>query len=261
MEGITKVFDKSGHTSFLATHDYDAARNNRELKLALSRRNDAVIAYPVAGAEDIYRQFGKAGVPPVLLEDFPQGSKEFHSVVWDAYSAARKAVEHLVANGRRRIAFIGFEWPMHHHNQRYQAYLDVLREAGQELRDDWIWHPPLDANGTTSIESALDGFFQLGRQHPDAIFVVNDGLALPTLAALEERGLRLPEDVALIGMSDLPMNRFPGVGLSSVREPLYEMGMAAARRVLRLMENSGLQPRAILISQAEISATRTTTGV
>jgi len=257
MQGITEVFDESGHTAFLATHDYNPERNHRELKLALSRRNDAVIAYPVAGSEELYRRYRKAGVPLVLLEDFPEGSTEFDAVVWDAYAAARRAVEHLIATGRRRIAFIGFDWPMHHHNQRYQAYLDAMNEAGLKVREDWIWNPPLDTNGSTSIDRALDRFFTGKKGCPDAIFAVNDGLALPTLAALEERGMRLPEDIALIGMSDLPMDRFPGIGLSSVREPLYEMGVAAARRVLQLIENPRLQPMVIEISQAEVASRRT----
>ena len=260
MEGVNEIFDKSGHTAFLATHDYDATRNERELLLALRRRNDAVIAYPVAGAEPIYRQLQNAGIPLVLFEDFPVACRDFHSVVWDAYSAARKAVEHLIAIGRRRIAFISFEWPMHHHRRRFRAYQDALREAGLPLDRRWNYQPPLDSYGIVELDRALDRFFEPGTEHPDAIFAVNDGLALPVLAYLEKKGIRLPDDVALVGLSDLPMNRFPGIGLSSVREPLCEMGKAAARKALALIQNPRLPPESIVISDCELFARRTTIG-
>lgn len=260
MEGVNEIFDKSGHTAFLATHDYNATRNKRELLLALRRRNDAVIAYPVAGAEPLYRQLQNAGIPLVLFEDFPVGCREFHSVVWDSYAASRKAVEHLIATGHQRIAFIGFQWPMHHHMQRYQAYEDALREAGLPLDSRWIHQPQLDSDGKIELDPALDQFFEPGKEHPDAIFAVNDGLALPVLASLEKRGIRLPETVALIGLSDLPMNRFPGIGLSSVAEPLCEMGKEAARKALALIQNPGLSPESLVISDCELFARRTTIG-
>ena len=95
--------------------------------------------------------------------------------------------------------------------------------------------------------------------HPDSIFVLNDGLALPLLDGLCRRGISVPEDVALIGMGDLPLTGHSSMGLSTMREPVEEMG-EAAQTILKLIESPALGPIQRVISCVELKARRTTIG-
>jgi len=173
---------------------------------------------------------------------WPEELPEISSVVWDAGVAARVAVEHLVETGRERIGFVGADYPMRMHRARHKAYLDVVREAGLSFREEWVSITRIDCMVDQIIGDALERMFAPGREAPDAIFAINDGLALPLLEALDARGIRVPEDVAVIGLGDLSMTRHSGISLSTVREPCEEMGRQAAEVLVDLIADPGKAP-------------------
>ncbi len=257
MSGLLAVFDPGGFTPFVATHRFDPARQRKELMAALQRHDEGVICQPLPGQEECYREFQRSGVPLVFLGDEPAGLHEVSSVCWDAGAAARMAVEHLVANGRRRIGHIGFTYPLRFSQARVAAYQAVLQEAGLPLEDRWSNTLPASLGAPGIVAAALARSFAPGFAHPDALFVLNDHLALTALEALERRGLRVPDDVALIGMGDLPFTGQRGIGLSTVREPCEELGRGAAETILELVGAPMRAPINCLISCTELLARRT----
>jgi LacI family transcriptional regulator len=100
--------------------------------------------------------------------------------------------------------------------------------------------------------------FAPGCEHPDALFALNDALALSTLEVLYELGIRVPDDVALMGMGDLPFTAYAGVSLSTMKEPIEEMGREAAKLMLELIAHPGKGPVERLIPCLELKARRTT---
>jgi DNA-binding LacI/PurR family transcriptional regulator len=258
MDGVLEVLEAKGLTPFVATHRNDPQRQERELLAALSRRDDGVICQPIAGHTAIYERLRKAGIPVVFLGDYPADMPHVSRVAWDSGEAARVAVQHLIDTGRRRIAYLGMHYPLHMHIARFAAYEDAIRDAGLPLNPRWVVHASAQGTLDDTLDPALARFFAPGAEHPDAIFVINDGLALPMLERLAAAGIRVPQDVAVIGMGDVPMARHVGIGLSTVVEPVREMGVEAAQAMAALIGNPALAPIERIIVSNTLRARRTT---
>lgn len=152
------------------------------------------------------------------------------SIGVDNRSGVRELVTHLIErHGRRRIAFIA--GPNRESARRFEGYLEALRRAGlsapERLRVEGDYTPP---SGARAVEQLL----AVGGC--DAIVAGNDWMALGALEALEARGLRVPEDVAVIGFDDIEPARFVSPPLSTVRQHPRELGRRAVRRVLSLLQ-------------------------
>lgn len=258
MTGMQKALDATDYVPFVTTHGFDEARNRKELLSALYRRDEGIITFPMPGCDDIYRRIVQSGVPLVFLGDELPGLEDISSVVWDSEAAAEAAVRHLIETGRRRIAFLGVDYPGLGTLHRFKAYCRVLREHGLALHNDWIARPPANLNPEDIARLALDQFFSKKQPVPDAIFALNDGLALPALGQLEARGFPVPGDVAIIGMGNLPLSAHPAIGLSTLREPVEEMGQAAAILLLEMITGKAATPVRRALSSCEVFARRTT---
>ena len=159
------------------------------------------------------------------------------SVVVDDAVGMRKAVTHLIrAHGCKRVAFVRGPSANAEAERRYQVYQSVLQE--NEIHFD----PKLVAPGdfqAQSGEQAVDLFFdqhQLSVSSLDAIVAANDSMALGVLRALDRRGIRVPDQVALVGFDDVEDIRYTVPPLTSVRQPLYEQGKEAVRIVLAKLQ-------------------------
>lgn len=142
---------------------------------------------------------------------------------------ARRGVEHLVARGRQRIATITGPADMPASVDRELGWHDALAEAG--LTDHRL------ARGDFTEAGGIRAALSLVDDHPDldAIFVASDLMASGALLALEERGLQVPGDVALVGFDDSPYATRGRIGLTTVAQPAREMGVVMADTLLRLL--------------------------
>jgi DNA-binding LacI/PurR family transcriptional regulator len=166
----------------------------------------------------------------------------FLSASIDDIGSARLAVEHLIERGRRRIALIGgdtddpmaFTPPLH----RRDGYRDALRVAG--LPGD----PSLEQLGYFTVEGGREAARELLARpdRPDAIFAESDEMAYGALREVRDAGLRVPEDVAVIGFDDQPLSAV--LELSTIRQPVAEQALDVTSRLLTLLAEDGdPQPR------------------
>ncbi len=257
IHGMSGVFGAKDYTPFVAIHDFDRERARRELLSCLRRRDEGVIIQPVPGLTDLYERIQEVGIPLIFLGDQPADMEEANVVAWDSVPDARLAVEHLIEVGRRRIAFLGYDYSMPINQGRFEEYLKILEERDLPRKDHWISIPPIEWPEERIINVSLDRFFD-GQDPPDAIFALNDGLAVPLLDLLERRGIRVPEDVAVVGMGDTPLAGHTSIGLSTVVEPLEEMGREAAELMMNLIENPDQAPVRRLIPGGELKVRRST---
>lgn len=258
MDGMMEAFRPSGYTPFVAIHRFDAELAHQEFLACLRRRDEGIICQPMPGEQELFTSIQNSGVPLIFLGDRPEDMPNVSFVGWDSSAAARLAVEHLVEIGRKRIAFIGVDYPMEMTRGRFAAYRDVLAESSLAYNEDWVANAPIDWHVDQILDWSLNKFFAPGGQHPDAIFALNDGIALILLEALDARGIRVPEDVAVIGMGDLPMTGHRGIGLSTVREPITVMGREAAELMIKMIAQPTMKPVQHLIPGQEIKVRRTT---
>ena len=260
VDGMLQVFDDSPCSPFVAIHRFKPERFRKEALAAVQRRDDALICYPVPGMNDVYEQVAAMGIPLVFIFDRPADFEHASWVIWDAASAARNAVRHLVQQGYRRIGFLGMDFPMKMSQARYEAYREVLTEAKLPLNPKWVSMPPSTNRLRDIVESGLDAIFAGAGPHPDALFVLNDGTALPALDSLRRRGIRVPQDVAVVSMGDVPLSKHSAIGLSTMHEPLVEMGRGAAEVALKLIAKPGRPPIHRTIACDELHARQTTLG-
>ena len=258
MLGMEEVLAGSGYTPFVGLHRWKVKRAREELFSCLQRRDVGVICQPFTVERDVYAPVLDGDIPFVFLADRPEGIPEASFVGWDAGPAARVAVEHLIDTGRRRIGFIGMDYPMEMSRARHEAYVDVLREAGLPFREDWNGLIPMQWGVGDALVQTVNDMFAPGQEHPDALFALNDAIALPLLQRFDQLGIRVPDDVAVIGMGDLDASHRWPASLSTVREPLEEMGKAAAAVVLELTANPRKAPIHRLIPGQDLKARKTT---
>jgi len=243
MQGMQKVFEQTDLIPFVTTHSFDEARNKRELLSFLERRDDGLITLPTMGCTDLYREIAKRPLPVVFLGDeISELTPLISSVMWEPQEAIRAAVSHLANSGRQRIAFLGMDYPGLGTLHRFKAFREALHRQGLVAKRHLTSSPPATGTAAEIVNASLDQFFSIKSDCPDAIFALNDGLALTALEDLGRRGLRVPEDVALVGMGNLPATQLSAVGISTIPEPVLRMAEMAAELLLELIKGLAKSP-------------------
>jgi len=161
---------------------------------------------------------------PVVTTGYGAGSKRVTAFTIANASGARKAAEYLVRRGCRRFAMITGPDRDLDALERSEGFLGGLRKSGfpagecRELRGDW------------SYESGYEVMTRLlaGRPRVDGVFAQNDPTAIGAIRAIHEAGLRVPDDVAVIGFDDIPLARYVEPALTTLRNPAFELGRASA---------------------------------
>ncbi len=153
-------------------------------------------------------------------------------VGWDNFGAARTAVRHLIGLGHRRIGCINYgQASFLSVTARCNGYRSALEEAGIEYDDSLVcWANFSHESGYASAAELLER-----TEAPTAIFAGNDTVAIGAVAALRERGLRIPEDVALASIDDIPSARFMSPALTTVRVPARDFGRVAGEMLIKLV--------------------------
>jgi DNA-binding LacI/PurR family transcriptional regulator len=142
------------------------------------------------------------------------------------------ATEHLLSLGHERIAVIAGQQRKMCSSARVAGYRSALASAGVRHRPEYVRHAGFDE--AVAHRRMLD-LLDL-REPPTAVFVCSDRMALGVYGALAERGLRVPDDISVVGFDDLPESRWATPALTTVRQPLAEMAATALHLLVRMME-------------------------
>jgi DNA-binding LacI/PurR family transcriptional regulator len=189
---------------------------------------DGVLLASLHGDDPLPGTLERAGVPAVLVGR-PAGTAAASYVDADNRGGARKAVDHLVALGRRRIATIAGPPDMGVGQDRLDGYRDGLAAAGLAGAGDLVETGDFTDEGGAAAMDRL-----LARPGPpvDAVFAASDLMAAGALRALRAAGRRVPDDVAVVGFEDSAVARYAHPPLTTVRQPIEELGRQATRLLL-----------------------------
>ena len=172
--------------------------------------------------------------PVVLIDDQGKLPETTPWISVDNRVGAYEATRHLIRLGHRRIAHIQGPLKYQVSHDRYQGYCDALNEAGIALDPGLVregdFMPP---SGRTCANALFD---LSAERRPTAIFAGSDYMAYGTISAAEQRGLRVPEDIAVVGFDDNPSSAHMEPALTTVRQPFYEMGRRASEILLALVD-------------------------
>lgn len=173
---------------------------------------------------------------PVVAIDPHTGSSDVPTVHSDNVNGARSAVEHLIALGHRRIGMIRGREDLESARQREDGFRQAMTEAGLPVDDTLL------ATGSYRSRSAeVPARLLLERRdRPTAVFAANDLMAIRTIEVARALGLRVPEDLSVIGFDNVPESALVEPGLTTVAQPLHEIGRTALDMLLTLLSGEKL---------------------
>ena len=217
IRGIDQAARARGLHLLVSSSHGDADEAAKAMRAMNGRVDGLIVLSPHADAHFLQHNL-PTRLPAVLLNTGAELSGHARFVV-DNYGGAQTMRRHLVASGRKRIAFIGGPQGNHEAQERLRGYRAGLKAGAKELIFE----------GDFSEQSGwLAGRrIVLSKPRPDAVFAANDMLAVGCLCALREAGLRVPEDVALAGFDDIPIARYITPALTTIRVPIASLGAAA----------------------------------
>ena len=223
--GVERVAREHGVMTLAVSCDEDPDRERAALAALTARRVDGIIAMPAMGDQTHLRAELAAGTPIVLVDRRPAFSG-IDSVVVDNQAGARRAAEHLIAHGHKRIGFLGDRPEIPTAAQRYSGYTAALKSAGLAL------DPALVAQGVTSTAQAVEAVERMFGEPkpPTALFTAQNLITIGGVQWLRRAGRAF--EIALVGFDDLVLADLLEPGLTVVAQDPAELGERAARRLL-----------------------------
>jgi LacI family transcriptional regulator len=228
IRGIEAVLEEAGYTAIVANTDNQEERERVILERMGERQVDGLILATAQRADATVSRRRDAGLPFVLINRTIDSPPVF-AVVNEDRAGIRMAVEHLASLGHRRIAHIAGPQGLSTGHRRLEGFREIVMAAGLEVDPNLI----VSAAGYAEKEGrkALADLLARTRDFT-AVVAANDLLALGCYDALEEQGLRCPDDISITGFNDMPFVDKLRPPLTTVRIPLYEIGADAARLLL-----------------------------
>ena len=245
-KSLSKSLLKKGYCLIIATSDGDPQLERQEIDQLLGRGLDALVIASSSADGDVLKRIDEQGPPYILIDrSFASSTASFVGV--DDVAVGRMATEHLIQIGCERIAHLrgpatspGLE--------RLKGYKDALMKHRMEVKESFI--SPLRSVDVESFEFGMEGMERLLelKPRPDAVFCYNDPTAIGAIDVILRHGLRVPEDIAVVGCGNLHYNSYLRIPLTSVDQHTDQIGTQAARVALSLarkQESSTAQSRRV----------------
>lgn len=204
-------------------------RSRDTLRHLISRRVDALVAAPFGVTNRMLAEVRNAGIPFVTLGRVSAAGGDL--VHTDDTEGAREITAHLIDRGYRKIAFIGGEEAAVPTKERLAGYRAALRDSDHAMGSDVVFTEFTRNGGRVGATVLLDR-----ADPPDAIVAANDLVAIGVLDVARERGLRVPEDLAVTGYDDIEAASLVSPSLTTVENPAREIGRTCARLLLERLD-------------------------
>ena len=222
---------------WLAEPDYERRMISKMMYNGLV---DGVIVSSMLMDDPIVKALAESDLPFVLIGRHPTNDT-ISFVDLDNRKSAYNAVLYLLNIGRKRVATISGPKNMIVGQDRLQGYKDALLQEQIPLDERLI------VEGDFTEEGGYMAMFSLLAAKPDAVFVASDRMAMGAMRAIQENGLRIPQDVAVIGFDDVVSGYRWTPTLSTVHQPIQEMGVKAAETIIEIILNPGCGPKKVLL--------------
>lgn len=235
-EAVLQTTSKKGFSLFISS-DKDVRLPNGEIYM--KKQMDGVI---IAGQTDAEAIVGlkKQNIPVVLLNNKLE-MDDLVCITADQYGGAISAMEHLIERGHRKIGLISGKFSPYIYSSRYNAYMDTLKKYNCEIDYRFIQtiEPTMDdaCRCATSLLSLED--------RPTALFCTNDTIAIGAIKAVLRAGLRIPQDVAIVGYDDSDICSVIEPELTTVKVDKTQMGRLAALKLIALINGEELKERMV----------------
>lgn len=243
--GAERVFSEAGFRLLLGNTDEDPEKERSYVEILRSNVVEGLMLATAFTQDETVEELGRLGVPFVLVNRAHPITTNY--VIVDDRAATRGAVDYLVGIGHRRIAHVSGPLYTETGLSRLRGYREGLRSAQIEYREAYVVEGDYKEG---SGAKAVDRLMQL-QVPPTALVAGNDLIALGALGACRRLGVRVPEELSIIGFNDVPFSEHLTPSLTTVRVPRLAMGMASARRLLDLLAGREV-PAAPIVLETEL---------
>ena len=237
MRAIVRVTRRAGYRLLLSSTDTDPGGEVALLRSLRNRYVDGLILSPIRVTDEVVEELRNAARPVVVIGTLPD-DVSVDNVRADSRHGVGLAVRHLIEGGRREIAFINGPVDTVPGTARLEGFERAMAEAERAVDRGMV----VEADDFTFAagRAAADRLF--ADRRPDAIFAANDLLAIGVIRSLHERSLRIPDDVAVVGMDDTELAEMSTPALTSVSLASEERGELAARLLLERLDHPDAPP-------------------
>ena len=243
LHGVDEVLSDSEFDLVVYNVERVEKRDHYLRTLPSPQRTDGLLVISLPPRPDDLPRIAAADVPVVFIDTHTPGLEAFSQVIGDDVAGGELATRHLIELGHRHIGFIGdaFDNPFGFTSSRdrHAGYTRALEAAGTAPRANWIG---LGAHGRYEARTLATRILSQPKR-PTAIFASSDTQALGVMAAAREVGLRVPDQLSVIGYDDIEAAEY--VGLTTVRQNLFETGRRGAALLLREIGARPQKPTAI----------------
>jgi LacI family transcriptional regulator len=254
ISGIEDVAYSAGYNVIITQSNESLQREKTDIKALFNSRVDGMLislSRETSSFEHIDSILAK-GVPMVFFDRVYDNS-QCSRIIVDDLSGSKEATQHLIDQGYTKIAHLEGPPNLGITKQRLEGYMQALKESNIPVNNDYIAACP---QGTIEEGKAATEKLLALKQRPDAIFATNDPAAMGAMQAIKEAGLKIPQDVAVVGFSNWFVSALLEPPLTSVDQPGFEMGQEAAKLLIRHIELKTKNHEVDIPSETKVLKTR-----
>ncbi|NLY90497.1 MAG: LacI family transcriptional regulator [Firmicutes bacterium] len=242
VRGVEKTANLYNFTLNLCTTHAIPEKEQEMVDLFTNGRVDGIILMTYFLDLDYIINLKKRKIPFVLI-DSTFDDKSIYSVNVDNFEAGYKATEYLIKLGHKRIAFVGGPQSSNDSLLRFRGYRQALNDYGLSYTED------LFCQGNFKREGGYQAFFTLQQiqPNPTAVFAANDQMAIGVLSAARAAGLKVPQELSIIGCDDIEASSLVEPALTTIKQPIEEMGKRATEMIFQLIYNEKPSQRKVVL--------------
>jgi LacI family transcriptional regulator len=239
IQGVSAACNARGYSVmlWLAEPEYERKTINQILSSSLI---DGVIVSSMLMNDPVIERLSESTQPFITIGRHPTNDTLSYVDV-DNRSGSYQGVSYMLRRGRRRVAIINGPENTIASCDRFQGYQDALHERGLPML------PELVDRGEYADMPAYQAMKRLLPHRPDGVFAASDAMALAAMRAIREAGLRIPQDIAVVGFDDIPPAANSNPPLTTIRQPIQRTGSVAAEMLIDMVEHPDAQPRRIVL--------------
>lgn len=232
VRGVDDYISQKGYTMLLCNSDSNPEIEQKHLLSFIDKRTDGIIICSGVSNEKFLKQYSKYNTPFVLIGRSFDKDYSDASITGDNEAASSMAVEFLIKNGNRNIAYLDGDPKVSGSIQKLKGYKQILFENGIQYNEEIV------KNGDFSIEFGYKSVtnFLNSKTNFSAIFAGSDLIAIGAIKALKFNGIRVPEDVEVIGCDGIELSEIYEPNISTVSKPHYEMAQEASKMLIEIIE-------------------------
>ena len=245
--GIQEIFNPLGYQVLICQSGESSALERKNVEMLENQQVEGLIVSVSKESKniDLYKRLIDEGMP-IVFANRVIDELEAPKVVIDDRQWAYNATEMIIKHGYRRIAHLAGNFNLAITKQRLEGYLQALDAYKIPIDERLVMYV-----GIQQEQAKIGVRYLLSlKERPDAIFCVNDPIAIGAMLELRERGIRVPEDIAIVGFTESPTGKV--LGLSSVAQPTFEMGRTAATMLLNRIKNPLLEVAETIVLDAKL---------